>query len=115
MFFMPLYIEIYLTVNNLNVSFYASQSGKFGKINKAIQFPECLNLAPYMRGTEDKSPVYRLYALVVHLDIKNAAFSGHYICYVKNTQGKWYEIDDSVVSSPICFYSLTLAQVLLSF
>lgn len=52
-----------------------------------------------MRGTGDKSPIYRLYAVVVHLDIMNAAFSGHYVCYVKNPQGKWFKMDDSKVSS----------------
>ena len=75
------------------------QSGKFGKLNKAIRFPEILNLAPYMSGTSDKSPIYRLYGLVVHLDIMNAAFSGHYVCYVKNVQNKWFKIDDSTVCS----------------
>lgn len=73
------------------------QSGKFGKLNKAVRFPEYLDLAPYMSGTNDKSPVYRLYAVVVHLDVTNAAFSGHYVCYVKSTQGKWYKTDDSMV------------------
>ncbi|KAJ6815891.1 ubiquitin carboxyl-terminal hydrolase 17-like [Iris pallida] len=83
--------------NVLTITLKRYQSGKFGKLNKAIQFPDCINLAPYMSGKEDKSPVYRLYAVVVHLDIMNSAFSGHYVCYVKNSQGKWYEIDDSVV------------------
>ncbi|XP_008795167.2 ubiquitin carboxyl-terminal hydrolase 17-like isoform X1 [Phoenix dactylifera] len=73
------------------------KSGKFGKLNKAVRFPEYLDLAPYMSGTNDKSPVYRLYAVVVHLDVMNAAFSGHYVCYVKSTQGKWYKTDDSMV------------------
>lgn len=73
------------------------QSGKFGKLNKAIQFPEILNLAPYMSGTSDSSPIYRLYGVVVHLDIMNAAFSGHYVCYVKNALNKWFKIDDSKV------------------
>jgi len=74
------------------------QSGKFGKLNKPIQFPEILNLAPFMSGTSDKSPIYRLYGVVVHLDTMNAAFSGHYVCYVKNIQNKWFKVDDSVVS-----------------
>ncbi|KAJ6823961.1 ubiquitin carboxyl-terminal hydrolase 17-like [Iris pallida] len=52
-----------------------------------------------MSGTDDKSPVYSLYAVVVHQDVMNAAFSGHYICYVKSTQGKWYKTDDSKVKS----------------
>lgn len=73
------------------------QSGKFGKLNKSIHFPEILNLAPYMSGTSDKSPVYGLYGVVVHLDIMNATFSGHYVCYVKNVQNKWFKIDDSTV------------------
>lgn len=64
-----------------------------------IRFPEYLNLAPYMTGSDDKSPVYRLYAVVVHNDVMNAAFSGHYVCYVKNALGKWFKADDSVVSS----------------
>lgn len=52
-----------------------------------------------MSGTSDKSPIYRLYGVVVHLDIMNAAFSGHYVCYVKNMQNKWFKIDDSTVCS----------------
>jgi ubiquitin carboxyl-terminal hydrolase 36/42 len=75
------------------------QSGKFGKLNKSIRFPEILDLAPYMSGTSDKSPIYRLYGVIVHLDVMNAAFSGHYVCYVKNIQNKWFKIDDSTVCS----------------
>ncbi|CAN4092340.1 unnamed protein product [Withania somnifera] len=74
-----------------------SKSGKFGKLNKTIKFPEILNLALYMSGTGDKSPVYQLYGVVVHLDVMNAAFSGHYVCYVRNLQNKWYKVDDSSV------------------
>ncbi|OUZ99787.1 Ubiquitin carboxyl-terminal hydrolases family 2 [Macleaya cordata] len=83
--------------NVLTIALKRFQSGKFGKLNKAVRFPEVLNLAPYMSGTSDKSPIYSLYAVVVHLDIMNAAFSGHYVCYVKNSQGKWFKIDDSTV------------------
>ncbi|XVE60588.1 hypothetical protein DITRI_Ditri05aG0140400 [Diplodiscus trichospermus] len=85
--------------NVLTIALKRFQSGKFGKLNKAIRFPEILNLAPYMSGTSDKSPIYRLYGVVVHLDIMNAAFSGHYVCYVKNVQNKWFKIDDSIVTS----------------
>ncbi|KAJ4963302.1 hypothetical protein NE237_023241 [Protea cynaroides] len=83
--------------NILTIVLKRFQSGKFGKLNKSVQFPEILNLAPYMSGTSDKSPIYRLYAVVVHLDIMNAAFSGHYVCYVRSFQGKWFKIDDSTV------------------
>lgn len=85
--------------NILTIALKRFQSGKFGKLNKAVRFPEYLDLAPYMSGTNDKSPLYRLYAVVVHLDVMNAAFSGHYVCYVKSTQGKWYKTDDSMVKS----------------
>ncbi|KAE9458809.1 hypothetical protein C3L33_09237, partial [Rhododendron williamsianum] len=84
--------------NILTIALKRFQSGKFGKLNKSIKFPEILNLAPYMSGTSDKSPIYRLYGVVVHLDIMNAAFSGHYVCYIKNGQKKWFKIDDSTVS-----------------
>ncbi|XP_020213972.1 ubiquitin carboxyl-terminal hydrolase 16 [Cajanus cajan] len=84
--------------NVLTVALKRFQSGKFGKLNKPVQFPEILNLAPFMSGTSDKSPIYRLYGVVVHLDVMNAAFSGHYVCYLKNIQNKWFKVDDSVVT-----------------
>ncbi|XP_050375495.1 ubiquitin carboxyl-terminal hydrolase 17-like [Argentina anserina] len=85
--------------NVLTIALKRFQSGKFGKINKPIRFPEILDLAPYMSGTSDKSPIYKLYGVVVHLDVMNAAFSGHYVCYVKNLQNKWFKIDDSTVTA----------------
>jgi ubiquitin carboxyl-terminal hydrolase 36/42 len=66
-------------------------------LNKSVQFPEVLDMTPYMSGRKDKSPFYSLYAVVVHLDIMNASFSGHYVCYVKNIQGEWFRTDDSRV------------------
>ncbi|XP_034891901.1 ubiquitin carboxyl-terminal hydrolase 16 isoform X1 [Populus alba] len=85
--------------NVLTIALKRFQSGKFGKLNKSIRFPEILDLAPYMSGTSDKSPVYRLYGVIVHLDVMNAAFSGHYVCYVKNIQNKWFKVDDSTVTA----------------
>ncbi|KAF5740157.1 Ubiquitin-specific protease 16 putative isoform 1 [Tripterygium wilfordii] len=84
--------------NVLTIALKRFQSGKFGKLNKAIRFPEILDLAPYMSGTSDKSPSYRLFGVVVHLDIMNASFSGHYVCYIKTVQNKWFKIDDSTVT-----------------
>ncbi|KAL3634025.1 ubiquitin-specific protease [Castilleja foliolosa] len=85
--------------NVLTIALKRFQSGEFGKLNKSVKFPEILNLAPYMRGTSDKSPIYQLYGAVVHLDVKNATFTGHYVCYVKNNQGKWFKADDSLVQA----------------
>ncbi|KAF8024792.1 hypothetical protein BT93_F1846 [Corymbia citriodora subsp. variegata] len=83
--------------NILTIALKRFQSGKFGKLNKSIRFSEILDLSPYMKGTGDRSAVYRLYGVIVHLDIMNAAFSGHYVCYVKNMHNKWFKIDDSTV------------------
>jgi len=43
--------------------------------------------------------VYSLYAVVVHHDVMNTTISGHYVCYVKDPQGKWHEMDDSKVNN----------------
>ncbi|KAD4586149.1 hypothetical protein E3N88_23750 [Mikania micrantha] len=83
--------------NVLTIALKRFQSGKFGKLNKSIRFPEILNMAPYVSGTSDRSTVYGLYGVVVHVDVMNAAFSGHYVCYVKNLENKWFKIDDSRV------------------
>ncbi|KAL6578375.1 ubiquitin-specific protease [Orobanche minor] len=83
--------------NVLAIALKRFQLGGFGKLNKSVKFPEILNLAPYMRGTSDKSPIYQLYGALVHLDVKNATFTGHYVCFIKNNQGKWFKADDSSV------------------
>lgn len=62
-----------------------------------------------MSSRSDKSPVYRLYGVIVHLDVMNAAFSGHYVCYIRNNQNKWFKIDDSTVC-----YQITSFLILLS-
>lgn len=73
------------------------QSGRFGKLNKRVAFPETLDLSPYMNEAGDGSDVYKLYAVVVHLDMLNASYFGHYICYTKDFHGNWYRIDDCKV------------------
>ncbi|KAK6116161.1 hypothetical protein DH2020_008430 [Rehmannia glutinosa] len=92
--------------NVLTIALKRFQSGKYGKLNKSVKFPEILNLAPYMRGTSDKSPIYQLYGAVVHLDVMNATFSGHYVCYIKNNQGRWFKADDSMMMSFKTTYSV---------
>ncbi|PNT64745.1 hypothetical protein BRADI_4g32500v3 [Brachypodium distachyon] len=92
-------LTIYEAPNILTIALKRYQTGSSGKINKAISFPECLNLSSYMSTTNDYSPVYRLYAVVVHHDVQNAAFSGHYVCYVKDSHEKWHEMDDRQVKS----------------
>nr|GEV24931.1 ubiquitin carboxyl-terminal hydrolase 18-like [Tanacetum cinerariifolium] len=38
-----------------------------------------------------------LYGVVVHVDMLNASYFGHYICYMKDFSGNWYRIDDCKV------------------
>ncbi|CAL5063980.1 unnamed protein product [Urochloa decumbens] len=83
--------------NILTIALKRYQSGVFGKISKDVEFPEHLNLSQFMCKTDDYSPVYSLYAVVVHHDVMNTTTSGHYVCYVKDSQGKWHEMDDSKV------------------
>lgn len=73
------------------------QSGRFGKLNKTVTFPETLDLSPYMSDAGDGTDTYKLYAVVVHVDMLNASFFGHYICYTKDFRGNWFRIDDCKV------------------
>ncbi|KAL6527283.1 ubiquitin-specific protease [Orobanche gracilis] len=98
--------------NVLTIALKRFQSGGFGKLNKSVKFPEILNLAPYMRGTSDKSPIYQLYGALVHLDVKNATFTGHYVCFIKNNQGKWFKADDSSTGLPNEVQMVELDKVL---
>ncbi|KAK6150351.1 LOW QUALITY PROTEIN: hypothetical protein DH2020_015283 [Rehmannia glutinosa] len=81
--------------NILTIVLKRFRSGNLEKLNKLVKFPEVLNLSPYMSGMSDKYPIYHLYAVVVHLGLMNAAYSGHYVSYVKDFRGDWFRIDDS--------------------
>ncbi|KAG5030882.1 hypothetical protein AAZX31_06G054500 [Glycine max] len=85
--------------NILTIALKRFQSGRFGKLNKRVTFPETLDLSPYMSEAGDGSDIYKLYAVVVHIDMLNASFFGHYICFIKDLCGNWYRIDDWKVSS----------------
>ncbi|PON73149.1 Ubiquitinyl hydrolase [Parasponia andersonii] len=84
--------------NILTIALKRFQSGRFGKLNKRVTFPETLDLSPYMSDAEGVMDVYKLYAVVVHVDMLNASFFGHYICYTMDLAGNWYRIDDCKVT-----------------
>ncbi|XP_021308154.1 ubiquitin carboxyl-terminal hydrolase 16 isoform X1 [Sorghum bicolor] len=104
--------------NILTIALKRYQSGVLGETSKVVKFPEHLNLSQYMSRTDDSSPVYTLYAVVVHHNVSNATVSGHYVCYVKDSQGKWHEMDDNKVK-PVsiqkvlskCAYMLLYARI----
>ncbi|XP_074703531.1 ubiquitin carboxyl-terminal hydrolase 36 isoform X4 [Strix aluco] len=67
-----------------------------GKITKDVAYPEFLNIRPYM--SEKGDPVmYSLYAVLVHAGY--SCHAGHYFCYVKASNGQWYQMNDDVVRS----------------
>ncbi|KAJ8634685.1 hypothetical protein MRB53_008952 [Persea americana] len=90
-------LTIHRAPNILTIALKRFQSGRFGKLNKRVTFPETLDLGPYMSEAGDGTDVYKLYAVVVHVDMLNASFFGHYICYTKDFGGNWYRIDDCKV------------------
>ncbi|XP_065849558.1 ubiquitin carboxyl-terminal hydrolase 18 [Euphorbia lathyris] len=83
--------------NILTIALKRFQSGRFGKLNKRVTFPEILDLSPYTSEEGDGTDRYKLYAVVVHVDMLNASFFGHYICYIKDFSGDWYRVDDCKV------------------
>ncbi|PPD72416.1 hypothetical protein GOBAR_DD30681 [Gossypium barbadense] len=79
--------------NILTIALKRFQSGKFGKLNKAV----------------------RLYGVVVHLDIMNAAFLGPYLCYVKNAQNKWFKIDDNMAKNATLKHKMLSLKIFTQF
>ncbi|KAJ0593898.1 putative ubiquitinyl hydrolase 1 [Helianthus annuus] len=92
-------LNINMAPNILTIALKRFQSGRFGKLNKRVTFPESLDLSPYMSEDADGNDKYKLYAVVVHVDMLNASYFGHYICYTKDFSGNWYRIDDCKVES----------------
>eukprot|EP01135_Chromosphaera_perkinsii_P004711 Nk52_evm22s294 gene=Nk52_evmTU22s294 len=65
-----------------------------GKLNKFVQFEEKLDMSPYM--CKVSGPVnYNLYAVLVHSG--HSCHSGHYYAFIKSSNGRWYEMNDSEV------------------
>ncbi|KAM4620357.1 ubiquitin carboxyl-terminal hydrolase 17-like protein 6 [Polymixia lowei] len=67
-----------------------------GKTTKDIQYPECLDLRPFMSESQGEPLLYGLYAVLVHSGF--TCHSGHYYCYVKASNGQWYKMNDGNVS-----------------
>jgi len=83
-----------------NLVFYIDRrqdSSRFGKINRAVQFPQELDATPFVE--ESCSGSYQLYGIVVHQDFNGSTFFGHYIAFVKDRErGLWHRVDDDEVS-----------------
>lgn len=68
-----------------------------GKITKFVQYPETLNMRPYMSESTGPAIIYKLFGVLVHLG--GSCNSGHYYCYVRNSNGTWFNMDDARVTS----------------
>ncbi|XP_046531249.1 ubiquitin carboxyl-terminal hydrolase 36 isoform X1 [Equus quagga] len=83
------------SVLTLSLKRFANFSG--GKITKDVGYPEFLNIRPYMSQSSGEPVVYGLYAVLVHSGY--SCHAGHYYCYVKASNGQWYQMNDSLVHS----------------
>ncbi|NXQ27561.1 UBP42 hydrolase, partial [Alaudala cheleensis] len=66
-----------------------------GKISKVVEYPEYLDLRPYMSQADGEPVPYSLYAVLVHSGV--SCHGGHYFCYTKASNGLWYQMDDESV------------------
>ncbi|XP_024061690.1 ubiquitin carboxyl-terminal hydrolase 36 [Terrapene carolina triunguis] len=82
-------------VLTLSLKRFANFSG--GKITKDVGYPEFLNVRPYMSQSNGDPVMYGLYAVLVHSGY--SCHAGHYYCYVKASNGQWYQMNDSLVHS----------------
>uniref|UniRef100_A0A8C5VMW8 Ubiquitin carboxyl-terminal hydrolase n=1 Tax=Microcebus murinus TaxID=30608 RepID=A0A8C5VMW8_MICMU len=82
-------------VLTLSLKRFANFSG--GKITKDVGYPEFLNIRPYMSQNAGEPVMYGLYAVLVHSGY--SCHAGHYYCYVKASNGQWYQMNDSLVHS----------------
>ncbi|NWI73483.1 UBP42 hydrolase, partial [Dryoscopus gambensis] len=67
------------------------------KISQVVEYPEYLDLRPYMSDTAGEPLLYSLYAVVVHSG--HTCLEGHFFCYTKASDGKWYKMNDVTVDS----------------
>ncbi|XP_038181461.2 ubiquitin carboxyl-terminal hydrolase 17-like protein B [Arvicola amphibius] len=74
--------------------------------DREVSYPESLDFQPYVSQSSSSPLVYTLYAVLVHNGV--TCHSGHYFCYVKAGNGRWYKMDDSSVDR--CDVTLVLSE-----
>jgi ubiquitin carboxyl-terminal hydrolase 36/42 len=65
------------------------------KIGHLVSYPEQLSLSPYMSSGQF-GPSYSMYGVVSHAG--SGPNSGHYYAHVKAADGRWYNMNDDMVS-----------------
>ncbi|ORY90438.1 hypothetical protein BCR43DRAFT_528081 [Syncephalastrum racemosum] len=91
---------------------FDTASGEMRKVNRRVQFPRILDLAPYTLDTDGIFIPYRLYAIVVHAG--KSCNKGHYRAYVKSASPqRWYCMDDEQASQSTFFFCFSLELTVL--
>lgn len=76
-------------------------TNRYGKIKRMVQFSEHFDLSPFVEvekvPARNRNLRYRLYGVVVHKDVNNSTFFGHYIAYVRS-RTTWFKMDDASVT-----------------
>ncbi|NWH41447.1 UBP42 hydrolase, partial [Chloropsis hardwickii] len=67
------------------------------KLSQVVEYPESLDLQPYMSDPPGEPLLYSLYAVVVHTG--QTCLGGHFFCYTKVSNGEWYKMNDVSVES----------------
>ncbi|XP_041073710.1 ubiquitin carboxyl-terminal hydrolase 42-like isoform X2 [Polyodon spathula] len=82
-------------VLTISLKRFANYNG--GKITKDVRYPEFLDIRPFMSQYNGEPILYGLYAVLVHSGF--SCHAGHYYCYIKASNGQWYQMNDSIVST----------------
>lgn len=75
-------------------------TGASVKLEEKVEYPIILDVSKYVTSTVSATAqkgelVYELFAIVCHIGQVN---NGHYVCIIKNGEGKWFKFDDSMVT-----------------
>tara|TARA_Y100000022_G_C13240923_1_gene372344 strand:+ start:635 stop:1657 length:1023 start_codon:yes stop_codon:yes gene_type:complete len=66
------------------------------KINTLITTPlDNIDLSNYVIGYNKENYIYNLFGIINH---SGGSLGGHYTCFVKNANNKWYHFNDTIIS-----------------
>lgn len=85
-----------LTLHLKRFGFSFQNPGRMTKVNNLIDYPQTLDIAPYMTEGRHDGTQYRLFAVTCHHG--TSLHYGHYTSYVLGPSGSWYSADDEDVS-----------------
>lgn len=77
---------------------YDAETDQMMKINDRFEFPDTIDLKPYIlpKADHEQSLQYDLYGVLVHL---GSVFSGHYYAFLRtSTDPQWFKFDDTLVT-----------------